>query len=226
MLRRSKGQKPRRVLFSENGKPAHICTGCGKCKTRNQKGLFEKQLIDGFTGIYELEDGSIMEAHEWMDSDWSDYDSEPAGALYYDIYENGREVDGGVLGYDPGDTISDLDDFIAGNNGNSIKRLIAPVGTPEYNEIYDVLGYPEDYLPVKAKYNLSKNAKRTLVPEGELTALPDGTPITCDECGSDDCDVCVIEPTGSWLCRCWSCGNQFYEYPSQNKRSGSLKNRR
>ena len=53
------------------------------------------------------------------------------------------------------------------------------------------------------------------VPEGAVTCLPDGTPLECDECGSGDCDLCVVEPTGSWRCRCWSCGNWFYEYPQR-----------
>ena len=53
------------------------------------------------------------------------------------------------------------------------------------------------------------------VPEGAVTCLPDGTPLECDECGSGDCDLCVVEPTRSWRCRCWSCGNWFYEYPQR-----------
>lgn len=53
------------------------------------------------------------------------------------------------------------------------------------------------------------------VPEGAVKCLPDGTPLECDECGSGDCDLCVVEPTGSWRCRCWSCGNVFYEYPQK-----------
>lgn len=225
-LRNLRTQKPQRVLFSENGKPAHVCVGCGRCGSKNTKNLMDRQLVDGFTGIYELEDGAIMEAHEWEDSDWSDYDTEPYGAVYYDIYEHGEEVDGGVLGYEPGDTISDLDDFIAGNNGNSIKRLIAPEGTPEYSEIYNALGYPDDYAKVKTKFGLSKNRKSnkpTIVPPGSITSLPDGMPLECGECGSDNCEVCVIEPTGSWLCRCWSCGNTFYEYPESRNRKRRLK---
>lgn len=183
VLRRSKQSKPKpqRVLFSENGKPHHTCTGCGKCRSKNSKNLMERQLVDGFAGIYELEDGAIMEAHEWFDSDWSDYDEEPYGAVYYDIYENGEEVDGGVLGYDPGDTIQDLDDFIAGNNANGIKRLIAKEGTDEFYEIYNALGFPDDYAKVKSKYGLTKNSKPVPVGPVRFERMGEGKWLYADD---------------------------------------------
>lgn len=136
-----------RILFSENATPR-----------KQRKGL-TKKLRDGFEGIYELEDGSIMEAHEWEDSDWDEEPNPPLGAVYYDIYENGEVVDGGVMGYDEGDRIADLDTFMRGSNQPGIARLVAAGGTDEYEEIYGVLGDPESYAPVKRKYGFSKNRR-------------------------------------------------------------------
>ena len=68
MLRRQRSNA-KDILFSENEKPAHVCTGCGRCRSENGKQLFDRRLADGFTGIYELKDGSILEAHEWDDPD-------------------------------------------------------------------------------------------------------------------------------------------------------------
>lgn len=212
MLRRQRS-KAKDVLFSENGKLAHVCTGCGRCRSENRKQLFDRQLADGFTGIYELKDGSILEAHEWDDPDWEECGVDPPlGSVYYDIYENGEGVDGGVMGYDSGDTIGNLSDFVARSNSDGISRLIAAEGTPEYDEIYGALGIPKDYLPIKRKYGLSKNKKAVAVEPGQNLG-PDGSPLECGDCGSNNCELCVIEPTGSWLCRCWSCGNVFYQYP-------------
>lgn len=60
------------------------------------------------------DDGSYMvHIHEWEDDDETDYSAEdaPAGMIYYEIYRfDGAEwfeEDGGVIGYELGDTLGD-----------------------------------------------------------------------------------------------------------------------
>lgn len=60
------------------------------------------------------DDGSYMvHIHEWEDDDETDYEAEdaPAGMIYYEIYRfDGAEwfeYDGGVIGYELGDTLGD-----------------------------------------------------------------------------------------------------------------------
>ena len=60
------------------------------------------------------DDGSYMvHIHEWEDDDETDYEAEdaPAGMIYYEIYRfDGAEwfeEDGGVIGYELGDTLGD-----------------------------------------------------------------------------------------------------------------------
>lgn len=60
------------------------------------------------------DDGSYMvHIHEWESDDETDYEAEdaPAGMIYYEIYRfDGAEwfeEDGGVIGYELGDTLGD-----------------------------------------------------------------------------------------------------------------------
>ena len=60
------------------------------------------------------DDGSYMvHIHEWEDDDETDYEAEdaPAGMIYYELYRfDGAEwfeYDGGVIGYELGDTLGD-----------------------------------------------------------------------------------------------------------------------
>lgn len=55
-----------------------------------------------------------MEAWE-TDPDTWEYDDgpEPLGQIYYNIYEDRAEVDGGVMGYGPDDTLADLQHWLA-----------------------------------------------------------------------------------------------------------------
>ena len=67
-----------------------------------------------YEGTYILWDGRSMEAWE-TDPDTWEYDDgpEPLGQIYYAIYdEDGAEVDGGVMGYGPGDTLADLQHWL------------------------------------------------------------------------------------------------------------------
>lgn len=71
-----------------------------------------------YEGTYILCDGRHMEAWE-TDPDTWEYDDgpEPLGQIYYNIYEDGTEVDGGVMGYGPGDTLADLQHWLGVANG-------------------------------------------------------------------------------------------------------------
>ena len=60
------------------------------------------------------DEGSYMvHIHEWEDDDETDYEAEdaPAGMIYYELYRfDGSEwfeYDGGVIGYELGDTLGD-----------------------------------------------------------------------------------------------------------------------
>lgn len=135
-----------------------------KIVSKNSKSFMNEQMVGGnWAGIYELEDGSIMEVHEW--DDWFDEselddDQEPQGAVYYDIYEGGEAVDGGVCGYKEGDKFSDIAKFVESGNGQKIVRRVAGCDDQAYDEIYETLDYPDEYKKIKSKFGL-KNRKKS-----------------------------------------------------------------
>lgn len=140
--------------------------GSNQCKivSKNSKSFMNEKMVGGkWAGIYELENGCIIEIHEWGDwFDESELDDvqEPKGAVYYDIYEGGKVVDGGVCGYDDGDKFSDIAKFVEGGNGQKIVRRVAGCDDPAYDEIYETLDYPDEYNKIKSKFGL-KNRKKT-----------------------------------------------------------------
>lgn len=88
-------------------------------------------------GVYKVERGGVIgfiEVHEWMD--WFDDDElngdEPDGAWYCD-YRIGDRIDGGVWGYEYGDTFDDLSEFL---NLTFIERVARP-GDEEYDDWLD-----------------------------------------------------------------------------------------
>lgn len=89
-----------------------------------------------FEGIYTLDSGNILEAHEWMNPDWGDCNgNDPFGAVYYDIFELsaiGEEdpipLDGGVMGYEEDNTLSEFNDWLRWCGQGSILNKI---GEPE-----------------------------------------------------------------------------------------------
>ena len=110
-----------------------------------------------FPGIYELNDGSLIECHEWLEPEWDEEEKEPDGGVYYTIYNNGEEDDGGVLGYNKKDKFSHFEKWLAENGQGIITRKIADEGTEEYDELMDAMD-SDEYNEVKSKFNL-KNKK-------------------------------------------------------------------
>lgn len=130
---------------------------CNKKKARVDKLSDQK-----YPGIYEMENGSILECHEYMDL-FDDGEPEPYGSVYYTLYENGEEVDGGLMGYRKRDPVTDLAEFIESCGQGRIKRKIADEGSEAYQEIDNSLDDSKRYNKVKGKYGLKnrKTAKGT-----------------------------------------------------------------
>ena len=138
--------------------------GCSHSKgmaNRNSKSFMNEKMVGGkWEGIYELESGAILEAHEWEDGDWDEYDEDerPEGAVYYDIYENGEAVDGGVCGYSGKDKFSDIARFVKEGNKETIIRKVVAADDPNGRDLYEAMYDPGDYAKVKSMYGL-KNLK-------------------------------------------------------------------
>jgi hypothetical protein len=47
---------------------------------------------ENYPGLYILDNGNILEAHEWMDPSWDDL-VEPFGSIYYDIYDHSANLE-------------------------------------------------------------------------------------------------------------------------------------
>lgn len=155
---KSKSMRAKRDLGKKKGKNQR------KIVSKNSKSFMNEKMVGGkWAGIYELENGNIMEVHEWgdwFDESEMDGDQEPQGAAYYDIYEGGEVVDGGVCGYDEGDKFSDIARYVEEGNGQRIVRRVAGCDDPAYDEIYETLDYPEEYNKIKSKFGL-KNRKKS-----------------------------------------------------------------
>ncbi len=85
----------------------------------------------GYEGIYRLDNGNYLKAHEWIAQEWGDEDPEPLGGVYYDIFtslsDDAIAIDGGVVGYDLHDTMADFNDFLASTNQGQITHKIGVV---------------------------------------------------------------------------------------------------
>ncbi len=113
-----------------------------------------------FEGLYELSNGHILEAHEWLDPDWSEYDEEPDGSVYYDIYDGLTEgpIDGGVIGYSKGETMAYVSEWLIQNGQPAIIRLIVRETDPRYNDLFDALWDPSMFNDVAGDFGLARRA--------------------------------------------------------------------
>lgn len=78
----------------------------------------EKQRLHTkkFEGLYKLDNGNLLDCHEWFDPVWEEEEKPPYGAIYYDIYESQAtdeedpiSLDGGTLGYSKNNTLRHFD---------------------------------------------------------------------------------------------------------------------
>lgn len=95
----------------------------------------QRLCIQSYEGVYRLDSGNILEAHECMDPQWAEDEPEPTGAVYYEIYgpsaigeSNPVAIDGGLMGYGEDDTLADLDMFLLRCNQGCIMEMI---GVPD-----------------------------------------------------------------------------------------------
>ena len=106
---------------------------------------------EDWVGIYELADGTFLMAD--VSEDYNNEDFSVLGAVYYNIYDESGEVDGGWFGYDEFGTWEDFVEFVRSANGRSIVRcvwkgsqegfyqlveMLEEGATPE--EVYEVCG--------------------------------------------------------------------------------------
>lgn len=83
-----------------------------------------------YEGIYRLDNGSYLEAHEWIAQEWDGEGIEPIGWVYYAIYptlsDDAPEIDGGVMGYNLYTTLNDFSEFLASAGQG---RIVSRIGT-------------------------------------------------------------------------------------------------
>lgn len=133
-------------------------------RDKNVKSWKSENLIDGnYGGLYELEDGTIMNCHHsdecqvwYMLGPSDEPDPDVDGALEYSLYRNGERYDGGITGYMAGNTMSDLQGFMDLMKQGRIKRKIADENTREYRDLMAVI---DDGPSIKGKSG-QKNRKR------------------------------------------------------------------
>jgi hypothetical protein len=85
-----------------------------------------------YEGIYRLDNGLYLKAHEWLAQEWAEEEGpEPLGGVYYDLFtslsDDAIAIDGGVMGYDIQTTIADFNEFLATTNQGQIIRKIGVI---------------------------------------------------------------------------------------------------
>ena len=135
-----------------------ICKGEKLSKISKKKDIFSIKLeTEEYEGFYLLSDGTVMNAFETInDLDWED----AVGGVYYAIYEDGEEVDGGLMEYDSNSTLKDLDEFVQMCSGVSIADVIAFAEEPLYAELEDAIDDPEEFIAVLNGKKKKKPAKK------------------------------------------------------------------
>jgi hypothetical protein len=91
----------------------------------------QKLALMEYEGIYRLDNGLYLEAHEWLVPYWDDEGPEPLGGVYYDLFtslsDDAIAIDGGVMGYDLNSTLEDFNEFLAEAGQGQITRKIGVV---------------------------------------------------------------------------------------------------
>lgn len=93
----------------------------------------EKQRLHTkkFEGLYKLDNGDLLDCHEWYDPVWDEEEKPPYGAIYYDIYESKAideedpiSLDGGTLGYSKHNTLRHFDTWLHECNQGALVEKI------------------------------------------------------------------------------------------------------
>ena len=114
--------------------------------TSGGKNVFPKQTPragtlwkEPWTGIYEMDDGTFLMADE--STEFSDEDFALVGAVYYAIYDDSGEIDGGWFGYDEDGTWKDFVRFVSEAHHAKVGKCIYPGGGDGF---YDIVSMLED----------------------------------------------------------------------------------
>ena len=102
---------------------------------------------DRWAGIYELDDGSFLMADE--SEDFNSEDFALLGAVYYAIYDETGEVDGGWYGYDDDATWKDFVKFVSEAHNVRVGRRIRDADRAGF---YDVVSMLEEGTPADEIY--------------------------------------------------------------------------
>jgi len=111
-----------------------------------KKDIFKQKLQDGnYEAFYLMSDGTVLNAFET--SNTLDYD-DSIGGVYYAIYYDGEEQDGGLMEYSEGSTLADFNDFVEDYHGISIVKIIAAAGDDLYDELDEAIDDPEEFTQI------------------------------------------------------------------------------
>ena len=99
-------------------------------------------------GIYEIDGGMLMRADDSYD--FNDEDFSVLGAVYYAIYDDEGEVDGGWMGYDEESSWNDFVEFVESANRKKVGRCVIRASDDSYDEAVDML---EEGTPIEEVYS-------------------------------------------------------------------------
>ena len=103
-------------------------------------------------GLYLMDNGEIL-----MADDSEQFESEDfflLGAVYYSIYDETGEVDGGWFGYDERTMWRDFQDFVASANQGKVGRRVMSGDDDDFFEVISMLDDGTPFEEIEAEYGL------------------------------------------------------------------------
>ena len=103
-------------------------------------------------GLYLMDNGEIL-----MADDSEQFESEDfflLGAVYYSIYDETGEVDGGWFGYDERTMWRDFQDFVASANQGKVGRRVISGDDDDFFEVISMLDDGTPFKEIEAEYGL------------------------------------------------------------------------
>ena len=103
-------------------------------------------------GLYLMDNGEIL-----MADDSEQFESEDfflLGAVYYSIYDETGEVDGGWFGYDERTMWRDFQDFVASANQGKVGRRVMSGDDDDFFEVISMLEDGTPFEEIEAEYGL------------------------------------------------------------------------